>query len=747
MLLFTGKGVIKNASVIGSHEIEVYQNRIIANDTGGIFVAAKKTEAFFNKDKVKLNIKLEGFNSLSEEGSTQSNLNELNFKCSSKELEVIYYAKNSQVGQLLFETDLTMWEFESEIVQAEGILQYFQQVTYVEVKYEKKRLTLMHKMNPLSFSLSELQSVHPHSENIFMITTHRKIYKIAVNAMAKKLLEQLILDLKKFKEIATSANSIELKLRDTTYVCFVKGQTLEIYNATTLKQINIFNVENIQLYLGETQLLIQHNNVLIACKNTVAKKLCSELGIIPKKLHQFNHTSFLHQAKRKGNIKDLVCFLEQGQYKFYSIASGSLIFSIQEENIKVSEQCSKVIVLPDGLLHVGCKVDFIPLVKTPTVYFSMMGFPSYFERLDDTIRIFIPGTLILEESVNKFYGRRTKQDGDMVTVYGMINLAICLPLQAYKNLFKEYLYESRLPILNEVHTQKVLLSRARNMSDLLLFEFFGQWQIILDYVQLKMKKELFTEEEITQFGLYLYHATFQQRKRMEEIANKYPQFMYALSQDLMVNPRLNQIYQKQQKDMFQLANQMKSQFTEVESLLSQITYIHFNNNNYQERLKEAQETATKKKIGGSVAAGIGISILSGGIGLIIPAMTTLTEWIHSEQRKELDAIQREKEFKKNEFLFKKAIDLILHMNDFTISYHVDMLNQFTYNNLRLEAEVLATDNTEAYKEKLLRQSINMYTKISLPIDYNAQLKPENLIASILTTNAEPSNKTVSLFLD
>lgn len=739
MLLFSGKGSIKDGSMIGNHEIQIFKDRIIANDTGGVFAAAKKTEAFFKKDKVKLHIKFE------EE--FKEFLNELTFKCGSKELEVSCSLTLVEVSELLFDTDITMVGFENEKVKIDGVLQQPQGLGYVGIEYLKKNLTLVHESEVGNFSLNEIQSVRPHTENVFVITARNVNYKVAVNARAKKLLEQLILDIKAFKEIGASADSIELRLRDMTYLGFIKGQTFEIYDAATLKQINIFNIENMQLYLGETQLLIQHNDVLIACENSVAKKLCVDLKIVPKKLYQFNTASLLHQTKGKHNITDLVCFLDEGQYNFYSIATRSIIFSTVEEDVKVSEQYQEVIVLPDGLLHVGRTVDFVSSVKTPTVYFSVTGFPVYFERLASTIRISIPGTIILEESVDEFYNRSTKQDGDVIAVQEIVNSALCLPLQVYKSLFKEHLYELRLPALKEVHTEKVLLSRARNMSDLLLFEFFGQWQIILDYVQLKMKKDRFTEEEITQFGLYLYHATFQQRKRMEEIASKYPQFMYALSQDLMVNPKLNQIYQKQQKEMFQLAAQMKSQFTEVESLLSQITYIHFNNDEYQKRLKEAQDTAAMKKVGASVAAGIGISILSGGVGLIIPAMTMLTEWINSGQRKELDAIQREKEFKKNEFLFKKAIDLILHMNDFTINYHVEMLNQFTYNNLRLEAEVLVTDNTEAYKEKLLKQSVDVYTKTSLPIDYDTQLKPKKLVASILTAPIEQPNKTVSLFLE
>lgn len=98
-------------------------------------------------------------------------------------------------------------------------------------------------------------------------------------------------------------------------------------------------------------------------------------------------------------------------------------------------------------------------------------------------------------------------------------------------------------------------------------------------------------------------------------------------------------------------------------------------------------------------------------------------------------------------MFKKAVDLILHMNDFTLNYHIQTLNQLTYKNLRAEAEVLSLDNSEEYKTKLLQQSLDVYTKLSLPIDYDNQLKPDKLVQAILTAPEEVNEKTVTLFLD
>lgn len=741
VLLFekSGSELIKNGSIIGTHEIKVFDDSIIANDTGGIFASAKKSVAFYKNDNVKAKIETENY---------KGNFNEITFFSNKKELEVSFVIDLMDVHKLLFKSDIKEnFIFSAGKNQIDGILEHTKGTTYFGIEYLEKRVKITHGFGIETFSLREIQSVKSDSENIFTVTVNKTNYRIAVNKSTKPILEQIIKDLKSFKEISSSKESIELKSNGKFFFGFISNDTLELYNGANLKQDYNFEIKSIDLYLGATQLLIKYKDVFLVYENTSARKLCSLLSIVPRRLYQFSNANFLYQNGKKRKLKNLVCFLDDGKYVFYSLESNSVKFIFNAEDVKVSETASSVIVLPDGLLKVENNVDFVETIDTPTIYFSESGFPVYFERISSDIRISIPGNKILEENVEKFYNRTTRQKDDMIIVNDVANLSICIPLIDYKNLFKENLYHLRLPLINEVHVEKILVSRARNISDLLLFEFFGQWQLILDYVKEKMQKTHFTEEEITQFGLYLYHATFQQRKRMEEIASKYPQFMYALSQDLMINPKLNHIYQKQQKDMFQLSAQMKSQFIEVENLLSQITYIHFNNEEYQERLKEAQNAASKKKIGVSVATGIGIGIASGGLGLLIPAMTILTEWINSGHRKELDAIQQEKEFKKNEFLFKKAIDLILHMNDYTINYHVQMVNQFTYKNLRLEAEVLVTDNTAAYKEKLLKQSIDVYAKTSLPIDYDTQLKPKKMLESILRPPAEDTNKTVKLFLE
>lgn len=58
----------------------------------------------------------------------------------------------------------------------------------------------------------------------------------------------------------------------------------------------------------------------------------------------------------------------------------------------------------------------------------------------------------------------------------------------------------------QFHFNKLLLSKTRNLSDLLFFEFFGHWLVAVNYVTETLDQDYFTEEEMIQYGLYLYHA-------------------------------------------------------------------------------------------------------------------------------------------------------------------------------------------------------------------------------------------------
>lgn len=727
---------MKSGSMLGDHEIQLYDDHIVVRDTGGIFATAKTIEADFQKHLVCLRIKLDAYDEF---------LSELTFTCEAKNLEVSCALRLEQLAELLFNMQDFIVTFEGGSLTVDGLIKYDKGITYTKLTYEQKTLTLTHAFGTETYTVSDIKSIYKRNTNVYKICTKQADYEICASETLRKILQKMMKDHQTFQQLAQGNDSINCKYGNQQYMAFVKDDLFEIYDARSFLRAHYFHIDKIELYLGDSLLLCKHEDEYFICENGAAKAFCLALHKVPKKLHEFKQTSYYTTEKSAKLYKQLACFIENRQWHFYNILTNRVIMKYVENEVAMSSMNEEVLVLPKSLLYIGQKMSGVESTLTPPIYFSQEGFPLYFERVASTVRIQLPDVTLLEQSVYDFYQKAVTQDGEMLIIQDIAHVTLCMPIEAYKKMFKSFLYELRTPTIEQVHSEKVLLSRARNLSDIVLFEFFGQWQIILDYVREQMQRDIFTEEEITQYGLYIYHATFQQRKRMDEIAHKFPQFMYMLSKDLMLNPKLSSIYQKQQREMFQLSAQMKSTFMEIENLLSQITYIHYNNDFYEQQLKEAQMEAAGKKLGTSIAAGIGISLLTGGIGgLLVPAMTFFSEWINNSHREKLDAIQKEKEFKKNTFLFKKAIDLIMHMSNYTMRYYIQMLNQLTYRNLRLEAEILASDDTTAYKKKLLAQSIDAYTKVSLPIDYDTQLKPQTLLQSLL---ALPEDTTVNAFTD
>lgn len=735
----SGSGLISGGSLTGTHSIEFYETYVIVEDYGGIFSSQKKS--IINYNDVELYITIANYG-LSSSLKLISDLHRIDVNITNIELISIY--------EIISKSRAHKFYFIDDSVNTKKInvmLKTLDGFSFGEITFQDNEVYITDFVDTYRFHMKEIAVLDSISDNHYIMKTREKVYEIIADEEAKihlKKLENVYRKLRKFENLE---NLIEIETDRENYLAYKNGTMLEFYTMDEDRPVYNLPISDIKIFLGKSKLVIKCAQIIITCKNIIAKELCEKLSIVPYRLYELLGSNYMSKNQSQFKLGDLLCWTEENKFYFYNVDTNELI-KYEKDLVKRSAQNDHVIVLSDSLINTAQELDFLESVETPEILFSEDGFPLFFKRESTRIFLSVPNYTIYEDTVKNFYEKPTQQIEDNVKISNLDGKDIVMPIRTYKSLFKETLYETRLPVVPNTSTETLLASRARNLSDLLLFEFFGQWQIIVDFVQSEMKKDNFSEEEITQYGLYLYHATFQQRKRMEELASKFPQFMYVLSKQLTINPKLNLIYQRQQKEMFHLAGQLKSHFIEIENLLSQITYIHSNYDEYEKRIKEAESVAFKKKLGSAFAAGAIITIATGGLaGLILPAFTLMSEWSNSEKRKVLDEIQREKEYKRNEFLFKKAIDLIEHMNKNTLRYYIQMLNQLTYRNLRAETKEIALGNSEEFKTKLLRQSLDIYSKLSLPIDYNNNLKPDKLLESILAFPDEEEEKIVTLFLE
>ena len=373
---------------------------------------------------------------------------------------------------------------------------------------------------------------------------------------------------------------------------------LEIYSMNNDVPKFKLPLSEIMIFLGRSKLILKCGQDLFRCNNNIAKELCMKLAIVPKKMYQLTGPNYMNKQLSQLQFADVLCWIDNGKFYLYNVSTDKIIAIYENNEVERSSKFPNVMVLNDSLMKTTEHLEFLDINRNPRNSFSEEEFPLFFKREGTNIALFVPNNMIYGDTIKNLYEKKTRQVGNNIKISDLNGKNIIMSTHAYKSLFKESMYEVKLPFIQNIHTEKLLVSRARNISDLLLFEFFGQWQIILDYVNSKMKKDSFSEEEITSSD-YTYICKFQHRKRMEELVSKFPQFMWGYIKQLTIDPKLNKIYQQQQKEMFQVAGQLKSQFIEIENLLSQITYIHFNNDEYQKRLKEAQLDASRKKIRGS----------------------------------------------------------------------------------------------------------------------------------------------------
>lgn len=589
--------------------------------------------------------------------------------------------------------------------------------------------------------------VHLGNDSIISISTADITYEILCTSKIRQTLNLITNDLSNLSNIGDTVNHIVIKGTEGDFYANRSEKYLKIYDENTLDLRYEFEIEKLGLYLGSQYLILQHEDEIICSLDEDIELLCKQIGIRPTALHTLVDAQMITHDQRTSFVELLLWQHGQSWYMFEP-RGGRMIRAHGHSELRRSREESRLLAFKDGLIFSMTPVDFLEAVETPAIVMTTESFPTFFERLNvSTICISIPGKILWENSAKSFYEAKTHQEDEDVVV-DLHSLELRMPIDVYKENYKRGLIEMKTPSLSGVPITMLMTSRARNLSDMLIYEFFGQWQILLDYMSSFMDEEKFSEKEMTNYGLFMYHAIYQQRKRMEEVASKFPYFMSKLANEIGFSDEGSHIYQKQQRQLFQLSAQLKSQFVELENLLSQMTYVHSRNDEYQKSMNRAYKESSRKKMGGALIAGIGVTVLTGGLGLILPAMTLFSGWTDAKLREELTKIQIEKEFKRNEFLFKKAVDLIRHMNAFTIDHHVNLLNQFTFENLKLEArEIIKLEPNYGQRERLLKQSVHMYAKNTLPVDFNQALVPQGIITSILGKSLMKDEEIESLFLN
>lgn len=743
MLIYTltQNGLIEGGSMTGKHTINFYFEKVVIEDAGGVFGGGF--------------IQTHSYSELIMEVHQSSDMK-------MKKLELVVKSTGMRISiPMELKTFLFLIkkiDFETfTIFNSSDTLSAFNAVVNKGRLYlgnviaREKELVFYSDAEVTSLSFEEIEKVVKENFDHYVLYTRNaeKIELIFGKLTGQNPIEQLL----EYKELERNRFPDSNKLLQFTsyegkrYYAYAQNNKLDFYLTENLAVTFELDLEHCQIYMSESYLVIQQDETIEVFSGFSEADLYTKLSVSPETLYEIKGPNYLTSLTLLQEIEELLVWIKSDEVFFYDLNRRQLVLNAQKDLIQISDQDSQCLVFPEGLLYCSSPLAGFLAIETPQIVRSKEGYPSFFEVLGEEIKVFSPAKLLFNGNHQRFFDLPVEVVDQGVLVQLTSDRGIILSSTNYKKVFKETLYHQKTSQLPTVSVERLLVSRARSISDLLLFEFFGQWQIIVDYVSDQMRKETFTEEEITHFGLFVYHATFQQRKRMEEMSNKFPKFMNSLVKEFEANPELDMVHQKQQRDMFQLTTQMKSQFVEIESLLSQISYIHYNNDEYQSRIKSAQDSASMARVGTASIAGVGLAIMTGGVGLIFPLIAAASEWSNRSSRKVMDEIQKEKEFKKNEFYFKKAIELILHMDSHTLPYYIQRLNQLSYSNLRSEARLLVSKEGETYKMELLQQTLTIYSKVALPLDYQSLLKPADVVTRVLAEDSL-SEETIQLqFID
>lgn len=752
--------LIKGGSLIGSHKIVFEEESILIVDAGGIFT--ERTTKYVRPPAIIELVTPRLNNSL-----------KWGVVIDTTDISVKLDMTIENIKKLIN----GMPKFEFEFKHEESINGIIENESYQGVKIDIANENLIIKSYSINFyeefeikltpafkyiSIHTINRVEKNHQNI-IIHYHDGVdnkieFVIPSNRDSISLrLAQMIKQRENFFSNKENLFSVEVITEDMNErqprYCYLENNEIKFYKPGEQKAYKSFQIENTQLFSGNHTLLLTDGSQQLIINNKIVKILCTKTDIVPKKLFEIDLRLNAMLSDKPITSQNIFVYVDGETFVFFNLETDLIIAQYNKTNLFKSKQNPLCMVSEDSIWYFSEHTDLLdnlPYKNTEKIIFSSERYPLYLSIEKENMIISVPDQIVYENKISDFYKFIAMEINDGQLEIEIPNFdKVVLDKATYKNLFKTTMYNLKVQNIGKLHSEKLLLSRARNMSDLLLFEFFGQWNLITEFVESNLTMDNFTEEEMTQHSLFLYHATFQQRLRMELLSNYFPQFMHELSKELMVDLKLNQIYQKQQGDMFQLSASLKSQFTELENLLSQVSYIHFNNNEYIKKLREQQQKGDISKLAVASAVGVGLTVMTGGFAaLIFPALTVTQMLGSSKVTKLQDEQQREKEFKKNEFYFKKALTLIKHMSEHTMGYYTQKLNTLTYHNLRAEAEVLATENNEIYKELLLQQSLNIFTKLTLPYDYQNNVRADKIVANLLKPKqAVELQNTKQLFLD
>ncbi|MFT4414807.1 hypothetical protein ACLM5H_13190 [Fredinandcohnia humi] len=380
---------------------------------------------------------------------------------------------------------------------------------------------------------------------------------------------------------------------------------------------------------------------------------------------------------------------------------------------------------------------------------SNIGLALYRENIDQQAKFYSNKSLgAAKVSPDNNYGKSfcrfeiiDEQTSEKVSHY--------ISLKSLGQIIYNAYIDSKSSLLMQKTSKVMYRSMVRQLSDLLIYEYFGQLIALYNGINDFYNKDLKENERTANLVSYLYYGIQSQRKRMDSISVYLPGMLNKIEQDMfkeLGKPFDDRYFKELQQKLLGISNQMKGSLLEVENNLTHLGVL-IPKRSSKELIDERRKSGYKTT-GIGLAVGLGLTALTGGAAfpvLLAPAFMALNTSNSTKMMQLQEDMKTENEQKRNEFYLLKALDLYDHFIETMLPYYVSRVNDAIFECYKKIARIYAPHLDNQYlKEAMFSRIAEIYTYKKLPVDQTNSLSREELLTEIFES-IEGSNESVRTF--
>ncbi|MEH7248078.1 hypothetical protein V7114_14980 [Neobacillus niacini] len=281
-------------------------------------------------------------------------------------------------------------------------------------------------------------------------------------------------------------------------------------------------------------------------------------------------------------------------------------------------------------------------------------------------------------------------------------------------------------MLKEATITDMYTSWSRQMNDFLIYNLFGQLVILKDGIKdIQQKEHISSSKKNEQILNFMYYAIIEQKRILDRVAIHFPELLM-MEENRFMSIEDGLFYEKMQKQLFVISNQVQRHLSEIESSLNAVSFSIIPRKNFEKHVK------AKSYIGAGLLGALGI--ITGGIVPIIGGgVMAIRTYYANKESNDRQVITEENEQSRIYFFVNKALDAFEHMMETMIPYYMNQASKTYYFVSKKHSEMLPInleDKAEVSKRAIFERLADLYVEKQLPLQSGSLVNKEMIIEQL-----------------